>query len=64
LDWQNVGLSDTAPNPQVADLGGFLVSFSKYSTGTAIIAGFKMQNFNGLEYPTMGVTGTIEQADC
>jgi hypothetical protein len=63
LDWQNVGLSDTAPNPQVADLGGFLVSFSKYSTGTAIIAGFKMQNFNGLEYPTMGVTGTIEQAD-
>ena len=64
LDWQKVFLKFFAPNPQVFDLGGFLVSFSKCKSGpTAQIAGMKMLNISNMNYPTLGVWSIIEPAD-
>ena len=62
FNWAEAALSNTAPNPQVSDLGGFRVSFSKHVTGTASLLGFTMKTHNGLTYPSIGVKNAMSQA--
>ena len=59
FDWDGTALSNTAPNPQISQLGDFTVAFSKFQTGSAEILGFTMKTHNGFSYPALGVRDSI-----